>query len=249
MQLCPAKHRQHILLLLAVQDSIKRKLNRYPIESPNMYTVRTLDGSLKDILDPAFRKIEFGDSPAIVTVCTHIRALWTTLPTRHADTTTLGATAEADPWAVARSHKLKETRDGFEGVESNPDTDEVNTPWREELYRAFNHVFFDVMKWLPGVNCSVGHFHPPSHESFYLECPHTGSNESPLVLRKKWERNILLLPAYVRKGLKIKATMHDEDQAEEQVAEGAATGNKLGVFDGTNGSEIWYWVTAIMWQR
>ena len=198
-----------------------------------MYTVRTLDGTLQDTLDPAFRKINFNDEGAIVTVSTHLRALWKVLPQQP------DGDKKPNPMTIARTHELKEDRSGYEGVESNPDLESLDTPWREELARNWNHVFYDVGRWLPAVSCSVGHFHPPNHEVFAIGFPNNSGNEAEdegsrsLVFKKKWDRNILIIPAYLGKGVLLRVTILHDSQEEPPEKE-------LGTLDSRNTAEIWY---------
>lgn len=210
-----------------------------------MYTVRTLEGSLQDMLDPAFRKIQFGDSPEVVTVCTHLRALWTTLPPlgqkklEDGETSQDTTESEVNPMKYAKSHQLRPERDGYEGLETNPNTQDLETPWRKTLAHDWNHVFYDVMNFLPEVSCSVGHFHPPSHDVLAIEFPETkpqtGSQAigKNWVLRKKWYRNMLLIATYLHKGVVLRVTRLTDSQEEPPEKE-------LGSFDGTNPHEIWY---------
>ena len=44
-----------------------------------MYTSRTLEGSIEDILDPSFRTVNLDDSPHIVLVSKHLRYAWPAL--------------------------------------------------------------------------------------------------------------------------------------------------------------------------
>ena len=198
-----------------------------------MYTIRSLDGSLQDMLDPEFRKIQFPDEVAIVTVSMHLRALWTVKPPQP------GSDEESNPMILAKTHTLTADHNGYEGLETNSDSASIDTAWRKAIAHIWNHVFVDVMRWLPEVNCSVGHFHPPSHELFAVGFPTNSDIEvddggrRSQFLSKKWDRNVLILPAYLGKGAVLRVTVSHDSQEEPPEKE-------LGNFDGENVTEIWY---------
>ena len=218
-----------------------------------MHNIRTLTGSSQNLLDPEYRKVFFDDEPHIVTVVTHIRALWTTMPSSapascpsnptvpDSDTSEpVAATInESNMWSIARRYELNAQHDAYIGLERNPDTRTLDTPWRRKLAETFNHVFVDVMRWLPSVSCSVGHLHPPNHSVFAIPFPQDTSNRnegaarSSPVLRKCWDTNVLLLPAFLAKGVKIRANIEHEDQEDPPEAE-------MGVLEQSSRSEIWY---------
>ena len=72
----------------------------------------------------------------------------------------------------------------------------IHTPWREAIYIQWNHVFADVMNFLPSVAPDVGHFDPPNQDVLPI------SHE----VVKKWNTHVLIIPAYFQEGLKIKVS-------------------------------------------
>ena len=104
--------------------------------------------------------------------------------------------------------------------------------WRDSIYHMWNHVFYDVMNFLPEVNCSVGHFHPPSHDAFAVDYP-TAHGRNVAVAKKKWDTNTLLIPAHRAPGVSVRATVNESNEDETLEKE-------LGTFDGLNPTEIWY---------
>ena len=107
----------------------------------------------------------------------------------------------------------------------NPDQDSVHTEWRDQVYYSWNHVFYDVAKWLP-TNYrgqqdldGIAHFHPPSSEAFGLDfLPEDVFNNST---DKRWDQDRLLIPAHLKKGVKIRlvATYTEEPVRDADTAE------------------------------
>ncbi len=185
-----------------------------------MYACRTLDGSIKDILDPRFCTVNFDDSPCVVLVSKHLRYAWPALPSEETSI----------PQFVKASHERSE--EDRERVPLDPDVESLHTPWRDRIYHNWNHVFFDVMNFLPEVNCSVGHFHTPSHDVFALIYPKP-QDETPNVVSKSWGTNLLLIPAYRASRVSIRATV-------EQSTDGHTSEKGLGTFNDSNPTEVWY---------
>ncbi len=188
-----------------------------------MYTCRTLDGSIGDILNPSFRTVNFDDSPHVVVVSTHLRYAWSA---RHSEETSSDDVGQF----IKANHERSE--DDPECVPLNPDLESLHTPWRDSVYYLWNHVFYDVMNFLPEVNCSVGHLHPPSHDAFALKYPKP-EDETPDVVCKSWETNVLLIPAYRASKVSIRATV-------QQSSDDRTSEKGLGTFNDSNLTEIWY---------
>ena len=84
-----------------------------------MFSVRTLDGSVEDVLNPKFRKVDFGSTPVVVLVSTHLRYALNPIPNEDRDDNGIGQFIKAN-------HKLsKEER---ERVPQNLDHDSIYTP-------------------------------------------------------------------------------------------------------------------------
>ena len=188
-----------------------------------MYTCRTLDGSIEDMLDPSFRTVNFEDSPHVIVVSKHLRYAWPALPSEETSSDGVGQ-------FMKMNHKRSE--EDRERVPRNPDLESLHTPWRDSIYHFWNHVFYDVTNFLTEVNHTVGHFHPPSHDAFALKYP-SSQDETPEVVCKSWDTNVLLIPAYRASGVSIRATAQQstDDPTSEKV---------LGTFNDSNPTEIWY---------
>ena len=146
---------------------------------------------------------------------------WTALPTGIADKTAIGS-------FVRESHERTEEQRTL--VPQNPDKDDYRTPWREAIYPFWNHVFADVMRWLPQVNCSVGHFHAPAHGVLALGYPSNGDGEGEVKsVRKIWDTNVLLIPAWLDEGVEVRMLSRE--------GEGETT---LGTFSAVDTALIWY---------
>lgn len=118
----------------------------------------------------------------------------------------------------------------LEEIPVDADTSTVHSPWREEVYYTYNHIFYDVADFLSEAAAGVGHFHPPSHEVFALardiravthedggggdgggsnaraaakESEEDGHQANGAARRMKWPTNVLLIPAYLAPGVKV----------------------------------------------
>lgn len=185
-----------------------------------MYTLRSLDGSPEDVFYPYFRPVNFSDEGAILLVSTHLRHAWTAAPG-----TDVGAGAVGAFIAASHNH----TEEERSAVPQYPNKDEVHTPWRDEIYHQWNHVFYDVANFLYSVGPGIGRLHPPAHEAFALNYPvagREGEGEG-----KVWDYNVLIIPAYLEQGVKVRMSTFDRVAGEEKT---------LGTFDGSNTAEIWF---------
>jgi hypothetical protein len=194
-----------------------------------MIHLRTLDGTAEDLVDPAFRAITFDDEAAIVLVSTHLRHAWTALPPA-ADADAGTADVDLAP-ALAAFIRASHARSDEErkAVPQEPDAksvDAVHTKWRDEVYYHWNHVFWDVARFLGELACTGVHMHPPAHRVFAVDF-----RSGAVGVRKVWETDILVIPAYLAPGVSVRCARGGES------GEGEKT---LGTFDGTNVYEIWY---------
>lgn len=59
-------------------ELMSRTLKRQSAETPNIwyFSVRTLNGSVEDLFDPKFRKVDYGSAPHVVLVSMHLRYAW-----------------------------------------------------------------------------------------------------------------------------------------------------------------------------
>ncbi|KAJ7584775.1 hypothetical protein C8J56DRAFT_892507 [Mycena floridula] len=172
-----------------------------------MYCIRTLDGeSLQEQFFPPFRKINFGDDSAVMTVSSLLPYAWNSIPT---DNSTI-ANFMRDTSYLSDAER--------EALPSNPDLT-IHTKWRDDVYRHWNHVYYDVMNFLQEAAPGVGHLHPPSHD--VLPVPYQTQT-------KKWDTSVLLIPTYLVPGVKVRLDTTGPDQ------------KTLGVFDGMNTTEIFW---------
>ena len=199
-----------------------------------MHSHRTLTGTPQNLLNPSHRTLHFEDEPAVVTVLTHIRALWTTVPPSPTALETV-KTQDFDlpgPWSIARDYTLNPQQDGYEGLEWTND-DGGSTPFREQVGGMFAPVFVDVMACLPGLQCSAGHMHGPGHEIFAVPFPKsmgTGGVSDMETMRMTWNSNVVMIPAYVAEGCKIRMEVSSDEGS-----------SALGAFAHKEpGYEVWY---------
>jgi hypothetical protein len=176
-----------------------------------MYSIRHLTGDLSEMLNPTFRSVNFEHRGPMVIVTTMTRLAWSSNPpSRRQEFTQEGIEA----WV----RLIQETPNEVILAMRNEESTLVRTPWRMAVYGMWNHVFWDVMKFLPQVHSGVGHFHPPNHDILDLEFGGEG-------VVKKWDTHMLMLPAFLRSGAKV--SMYEGE-------------TKLGTFDGENEFEIWW---------
>jgi hypothetical protein len=184
-----------------------------------MYTGRTLDGSPEDLIYPSFRYVNFSDEGAIVLVSTHLRHAWTAAPGADVGAGAVGA-------FIAASHNRSEAE--RRAVPQNPNKDEVHTPWRDEIYHQWNHVFYDVANFLTSVGPGIGHLHPPAHNAFALTYPVAdGEGEAKGMV---WDDNVLVIPAHLEPGVAVRMSTLNEDGEEKT----------LGTFNESTTADIWY---------
>ena len=174
-------------------------------------------------MDPSFRTVNFAVEPYVTIFGIRLRYAWHMLPSE--DTT---------PHSVELFIKGQHERNkqDSERVPQDPDLESLHTPWRDSIYHMWNHVFYDVMKFLLEANSIVGHFHPPSHEVFALnyQKPQDGTLG---VVCKRWDTNVLLIPAYRPSKVTIRVT--GEQSIDERTSE-----MELGTFSDSNLSETWW---------
>ena len=189
-----------------------------------MYTGRTLEGNtLEDMLNPAFRTVNFDDEHAMVLVSLHLRLAWTAIPSGDTTYDAIGSFIKA-------SHDR--TEDERSQLQRNPDKN-VHTPWRDAIYHFWNHVFNDVMGFLSNVGPGIGHYHSPSHNTFALAYPGPQREDGATILAKKWENNVLMIPAYLESGVSIRMSM-------ASIGDNQMSEKTLGNFDSSKSNDIWF---------
>ena len=81
-----------------------------------MFSVRTLDGSVEDMLNPKFRKVDFGSTPVVVLLSAHLGYAWSAIPDEDTGDNGIGQFIKAN-------HELSEEE--RERVPLNPDHDSL----------------------------------------------------------------------------------------------------------------------------
>ena len=180
-----------------------------------MYTFRELEGStLTEMLMPPFRTIQFEKELGMVQVSSLLRAAWLAEP----------APEGLETWA--RVSYAKQIKTGHQTTTNIPNSSEIHTPWRDRIYRDWNHVFHDGFNFLQEAGCGIGDFHPPSHDVL----PLSSQPEGPL--EKVWDTNVMLIPAYIAPGAQVRMFSAEKDTGGKR--------KEFGKFDGKNTTELWF---------
>ena len=200
-----------------------------------MHTTGTLTGTLQNLLNPSHRTLHLEDERAIVTLLTHIRALWTTVPPKmplrditldisqnfpqSQDPDDESRLEEANPWSIARDYALNAQRDGYVGLARNMSGDLDN--FRRGIVKICSPVFVDVMNCLPGVQCSVGHLNDGvGHYAIAMPFNQRGGTigkegregKVVKVLRKAWGCNIVMFPIFAASGCEVRVSVICDEQ-------------------------------------
>ncbi|KAF4625645.1 hypothetical protein G7Y89_g12516 [Cudoniella acicularis] len=197
-----------------------------------MYTSRVLDGTPDDILNPSFRTVDFGDESAVITVASYMRHAWIAIPPPLSEP----SYTQNDIGAFIRGIQNETETERIER-EKNPDTT-VHTPWRDAIYKMWNHVFWDVMKFLPHVGYGIGHFHPPNHKVFPLAFPGTS-----LEMTTKWDTNVLIIPAHLEQGVQVSMS-RDVGSDENVICRTFESGKPYEIWYLKKGTEVKFYLEA-----
>lgn len=79
------------------------------------------------------------------------------------------------------------------------------------------------------VNCQMGHYHPPAHDSLVLNYP------QPAVAIQRWDKNVLILPAFLDKGVAVTASRFVDEKRDPAAAPAGEEGVAEGVVSVTMG--------------
>jgi hypothetical protein len=120
------------------------------------------------LANPDFINVKFDHKPAMMRVAHGLRSAWEAFPVEDKatyDMDDLGAYMRSlDPnqadWDIER-HRKGGSEASLIVPPRNKDRT-ILTRWREAIYLTWNHVFVNVMNFLPSVATDVGHFDPPS---------------------------------------------------------------------------------------
>lgn len=110
----------------------------------------------------------------------------------------------------------------------NPDKHSVHTPWRDAVYYHWNHVFYDVGKFLPQACPDDLCFRPPACETLALDFGNTHG------VVKSWVSGVLLVPAFIRPGSSVRISILP-GKNHEQIVERSA--DHVGVQPTPNGAD------------
>lgn len=204
-----------------------------------MSSHRSFDGLLpSEYLYPPLRTVNFKDAPAVVLVSSFLRWAWHILPSVPAVTASTSVRLE-DSSSYASGANLvgamckewsrmsEEERNDFPRILEKGNQDEGEKEiqeWRSKIMGFYNHVFVDVMQFLPNVGHDVGHIHSPSHAHFELQYPEDGPVDAPNLkgpVVKKWDTHVLLIPAVLERGVEVRIsrTMDGEEKTLETFKE------------------------------
>ena len=200
-----------------------------------MYTETIPRSSTFENHDPAFRKINFDDSPAVSTVSKHLRHAWNTLP---AAASTAGHAIDLpraiSDFIAADYSRSEEQRDA---LPKHPNKEAVRTEWRTAVAEFWNHVFCDVCHYLREKDCNVGCFHASKPNLIVLNYPKPGE-EFSACQKVVFPENRLIIPAFFDSGASIQAFI----QEKQPVFGGYEVPRQceIGSLDDRNFTEAWY---------
>ena len=176
------------------------------------------------MFEPPFRKVNFDDEPPMIAISKHLRRAWTILPPEDTSYNGVSRFLQIDSWRSEEERRR---------VPQNLNKETVETAWRRSVYFYWNHIFFDIMNFLPHAQSDVGHFHVPDTKLFSIEHPKADGNSKKAVICKKWDTNILITPAFLDKDVSVR--FESLPTADENQPWGL-----LGVFDSSVSNEVWY---------
>jgi hypothetical protein len=213
-----------------------------------MSSHRSFDGLLlSEYLNPPLRTVNFSDSPAVVLVSRFLRWAWNILPSPSAIAASASVSLEDDSTYASGanlvgammkewSHMTPEERDAFPKIAGKAGEEEGEVEeWRAKIMGFYNHVFVDVMQFLPNVQHDVGHIHPPSYSHFTLDYMEDGPVDAPGLkgpVVKKWDTHVLLIPAVLGKDVEVRISRVVE--GEEKTLETLKEGDKDWI------NEVWW---------
>jgi hypothetical protein len=158
-------------------------------------------GDLTPFPDPGVRKIGFEEDPSQFTVANLLVHGWSVQ--RSTSECNNPPSGDFNTWAKEVGPLTLEER---EQLPQNPDTKTCHTPWRDQIYYMWNHVFYDVGNWMSSMY-GTRSFQPPNTEVFALEFPTSHANgdggKIPAAT-KVWDAETLLVPAYLAPGVSLR---------------------------------------------
>lgn len=191
-----------------------------------MFTIRTLSGkTLEEQLNPPFRKASFEFHAAGVLCVTQFRRAWQTKPQLSPDEQKDKNKLQTALVAIIKATANLPDEEWAKTVILDEDVDTVHSPWRNLVYRHFNHIFADTYRLLLEAGGStIGTCQLPCEKAFPINFP--TSSDSELVMGRTFDTNIFMLPVFIKPGVQIEIETVDEVQNS--------------VFDANSKYEIWW---------
>ncbi|KAL3487842.1 hypothetical protein BJX62DRAFT_187103 [Aspergillus germanicus] len=198
-----------------------------------MHSMSTLGpADLTPLISPGIRRIGFAEDPAQFTVANLLVHGWG-LKRDNAECTD-PPTGDFASWSQSINTLSVAER---EALPRDDDQVTVQTPWREQIYYMWNHVFFDVGNWVTA-NYGTGRFNPPGIEVFEIRFPapavHGGQNGTgnsggdrdaeakkrsgklPAASQVWPEAETLLAAAYLAPGISLRVETLEPGQSEDE---------------------------------
>ncbi|KLU83388.1 hypothetical protein MAPG_02449 [Magnaporthiopsis poae ATCC 64411] len=185
-----------------------------------MHVLTELADGPKDVVDPRHRRIYFEGAQS--TVVNLLRQAWTSkVPDEKLQT--VGVQQTYDDWirndfkTSSAAQEMASPHAEVAGLERNPDKDQVDSAWRKHLLEQYAHLFYDIGNMIQEVNCQMGHYHPPAHDSLVLNYL-SPAGVRGIVTIQRWDKNVLILPAFLDKGVSITASRFVDEKRDPVAA-------------------------------
>ena len=153
-------------------------------------------GELTPFPQPGIRKIGFEENPSQITVARLLVQSWGLH--REAECTNPPC-GDFDSYGKDTRHLTREERDQ---LPQSPEKSTVHTPWRDQVYFMWNHVFFDTGNFMANMY-GTATFKPPNTDAFGIEFP-AAEDQKGFVVEKEWESETLLAAAYLAPGVSVR---------------------------------------------
>ncbi|KAL2813871.1 hypothetical protein BJX63DRAFT_208147 [Aspergillus granulosus] len=176
-------------------------------------------------INPGIRRIGFTEEPAQFTVAHLLVHGWGVK--RETPECKDPPTGDFADWAQELNSLTNEER---EQLPRDEDQESVHTPWRDQIYYMWNHVFYDVGNWMSS-GYGTRSFVPPGVDVFVIRFPETCGNRAagvdanggdekkkyinPAAIKSWPESEALLAPAYLAPGISVRVETLEPGQAED----------------------------------
>lgn len=208
-----------------------------------MSSMSKIEGlTIEEALNPPSRLFNYEDESAVRTFSMILRMLWDIEPrapeaqsVEDQDEKATQSETEANHGHTIKdvynfmaplSHMSPEERNALQRHNNKEDWE---NDWRKAIAFGWNHVFWDVTRFLYNVNCTVGHWHcgldlspeekaehGPGYVTFVVSYPEPFvSGNKAIVL--SFPTNVILLPMFVDKGIKIGVDRTDAEGAKQHL--------------------------------